>query len=204
MFNSLKNIFPFHKISILTPHPPLHFAVREGDVPRPMPWRGVRGGDRQWFRNILRWISLLGIVFVASSAAAQDAQPTPVITDDQVNAIASGLYCPVCENIPLDACGTAACDDWRYEIRLQLEAGMTEQEIVDDFVRRFGDRVVGTPQDPLLRAISLVTPYLLIGAALIAAFIVLARWQRRKPQPMPPTSAPTDYYEAQIEQDLAG
>lgn len=94
---------------------------------------------------------------------AVSAQPRTTVTDDEVNAIAKDLYCPVCENITLDTCGTAACADWRYEIRLQLEAGMNAEEIKTDFVRRFGDRVVGTPYDPILRALSLVTPFALIG-----------------------------------------
>jgi cytochrome c-type biogenesis protein CcmH len=38
-------------------------------------------------------------------------QPTP--SDDQVNAIARQLYCPVCENTPLDVCPTTACHQWR-------------------------------------------------------------------------------------------
>jgi cytochrome c-type biogenesis protein CcmH len=171
-------------------------------TPCPYPNRDFgRGLVRPTQTILLFWVLLL----LTSLAAAQDAQPTPVISDDQVNAIASGLYCPVCENIPLDACGTAACDDWRYEIQLQLEAGMTEQQIVDDFVRRFGDRVVGTPQDPLLRAISLVTPYAVMGVALIAVLVMFANWQRQKPKQRSASAAlPIDRYEAQIEQDLAG
>ena len=46
---------------------------------------------------------------------------------------------------PLDQCGTKACQDWRAEIRLQLEQGATEQEIKDNFQRRYGDRVLAEP-----------------------------------------------------------
>lgn len=133
------------------------------------------------------------------------AQSTTV-TDDEVNTIAKKLYCPVCENIPLDACGTAACQDWRYEIRLQLESGMTEQQIIDDFIHRFGDRVVGTPQDPLLRALSLVTPWVLIGLVLVG----FGWWFIRRDDPTESASGdetPTekrDTYRQLLEQDLAG
>ncbi|MDP1779752.1 MAG: cytochrome c-type biogenesis protein CcmH, partial [Anaerolineales bacterium] len=58
-------------------------------------------------------------------AFAQDNVPT----DDEVNAIAQQLYCPVCENTPLDVCPTEACRQWRELIRLQLSQGMTEAEI---------------------------------------------------------------------------
>ncbi len=144
-------------------------------------------------------------------AAAQDNTPSSGandgITDDQVNAIAKKLYCPVCENITLDTCGTAACADWRYEIRLQLEAGRSEQQIIDDFVARFGDRVVGTPEDAALRALSLVTPWVIIaGVLLILGRMVLTR---RRAAHKPVSAATADNASAQkyqelIERDLEG
>ncbi|HUN06795.1 MAG TPA: cytochrome c-type biogenesis protein CcmH [Aggregatilineales bacterium] len=148
---------------------------------------------------IIAAISLIAHVQVAG---AQDA-PVTTVTDDQVNAIANKLYCPVCENITLDTCGTAACADWRYEIRLQLESGMTEEQIVEDFVRRFGDRVVGTPMDPLLRALSLGTPWLLVAVALGAVALVFRR-RRTEPVAMPASPAPTTRYQDLLEQDIAG
>jgi len=135
---------------------------------------------------------LLILVTITGSGYAQET----TISDDEVNAIASKLFCPVCENIPLDTCGTAACEDWRYEIRIQLEAGKTEQEIIDDFVVRFGDRVVGTPQDPLLRALSLVTPWVLVAMALLVIAYVFVNWRRNQLQ--------ADYDRARIEEETPG
>lgn len=134
---------------------------------------------------------------------AAQTEPVRTVTDDEVNEIASRLFCPVCENIPLDTCGTAACDDWRYEIRLQLESGLTEAQIVEDFVRRFGDRVVGTPMDPTLRALSLYTPWIVIAVALAAGAYVLTR--RRSANLAKPlaTQTPTDRYQSLFEQDIA-
>ena len=134
---------------------------------------------------------------------AAQTEPVRTVTDDEVNEIASRLFCPVCENIPLDTCGTAACDDWRYEIRLQLESGMTEAQIVEDFVRRFGDRVVGTPMDPTLRALSLYTPWIVIAVALVAGAYVLTR--RRPGNLAKPIASqtPTDQYQSLFEQDIA-
>ncbi len=146
------------------------------------------------------------------------ATPAPkTVSDDQVNRVASRLFCPVCENIPLDTCGTAACAQWRDEIRLQLESGKTEQQVVDDFVARYGDRVVGTPQDPTLRALTLVTPWLISLIALGAAAFVFLRWRAElvaqsrmveAPSVGPgalQASAPTseNEYRARLERDLA-
>lgn len=143
-----------------------------------------------------------------SELAFAQGDPTKPVTADQVNAIASKLYCPVCENITLDTCGTAACAQWRDEIRIQLEEGKTPQQVIDDFVTRFGDRVVGTPVDPTLRALSLVTPWVLGTLAIVAALWYL-RQRDRLPEAAPATAEPQptlhtdDEYMARLEHDLA-
>ncbi len=172
-------------------------------------------------RNITRLKVLVGLLFlfllamlVVVSVVYADGGGKVTVTDDDVNRVASKLYCPVCEGVPLDTCGTAACEQWRQEIRLQLESGQTEQQVIDSFVARFGDRVVGTPQNPTLRAISLVTPWLLSAGALSIAGVTFVRWRRSQVRPdaqqLPVTStanaeqsAVMDAYRARLERDLA-
>ena len=69
-------------------------------------------------------VVLLVVLLVAGIAEAQDDGPT----DDEVNAIAKQLFCPVCENVPLDVCPTQACKDWREDIRQKLAAGWSEEQ----------------------------------------------------------------------------
>ena len=152
-------------------------------------------------------LSFLIVVAMANSAYAQTAPATSTVTDDQVNAIAKKLYCPVCENITLDTCSTAACADWRNEIHIQLEAGRTEDQIITDFVQRFGDRVVGTPQDSALRALSLVTPWVIIAVVLIVVGRVILGRSRKQPvvtpSPQPAAAAnPNQKYLDLLEKDL--
>lgn len=180
-----------------------HFKTR-GTVVRVLP------SSRMQRFLYLFFVGFALVMLAASAVSAQDGQPTPVVMEDAVNAIAKKLFCPVCENIPLDACGTAACADWRYEIRLQLEAGKTEQEIIDDFVTRFGDRVVGTPQDPTLRALSLITPWVLVAVGLGLALWTFYNWRKNHRLVETPaasadgSSAPKDELRALLEQDLTG
>jgi len=98
------------------------------------------------FKNILRitlYVSLLLlIIFGASTKAfAQSGEPT----DNEVNKIAKQLFCPVCENTPLDVCPTEACRQWRELIRQMLAEGKSEQEIKDHFVAQYGARVLDEP-----------------------------------------------------------
>ncbi len=76
---------------------------------------------------------ILTLLFAGMLVGAVSAQqPTP--SDDQVNRIAKQLYCPVCENIPLDVCPTTACTSQHELIREKLADGWTEQQIKDYFV----------------------------------------------------------------------
>ena len=69
---------------------------------------------------------LVGFITVVAVASAQQTKPPGYPTDDDVNAVAKKLYCPVCPNTPLDVCETQACEDWRAQIRDQLAAGWNE------------------------------------------------------------------------------
>jgi len=80
-------------------------------------------------------------IFQSEFVKAQTSSPS----DDEVNAIAKELYCPVCENVPLDVCPTQACAQWRELIREKLTAGWTEEQIKQYFVDQYGDRVLAQP-----------------------------------------------------------
>jgi len=153
------------------------------------------------------------------SALAQD--PTP--SDDDVNKVAKQLYCPVCENIPLDVCPTQACEQWRGVIREKLAQGWSEEEIKDYFVQQYGDRVLAVP--PLFRAnlgpLRLANLFqqlrtlsfnvflwigILIGLV-VAAYIVyktMVNWKKPLPQVTPDDSAnlESDDYVKRIEEEL--
>jgi cytochrome c-type biogenesis protein CcmH len=83
------------------------------------------------------------LLSVQPTQAAYIQQPTP--GDDEVNAIAHQLFCPVCENTPLDVCDTEACRQWRDLIRQMLAEGRTETEIKQYFADTYGIRVLSEP-----------------------------------------------------------
>ncbi|MGH2537834.1 MAG: cytochrome c-type biogenesis protein, partial [Candidatus Promineifilaceae bacterium] len=64
------------------------------------------------------------------------------VSDDEVNRVAQGLYCPLCESTPLDVCPTQACADWRAVIRAKLAAGESEADIRAYFSQQYGPQVL--------------------------------------------------------------
>lgn len=129
---------------------------------------------------LLLWLSL-----PANPAAAQ--QP---VSDDEVNAVAKQLYCPVCENTPLDVCPTQACKDWRELIRQQLSEGKSEQEIIDYFEAQYGPQVLAQPPTRGFPALVWLLPVLGLVGGGIFLWRVLRRWQNPAAHAAVPSDIP--------------
>jgi len=137
---------------------------------------------------------------------AQEIKPTKPVTDDQVNAIAKQLFCPICENIPLDVCPTQACAQWRDTIREKIAIGWSEDQIKDYFVLQYGERVLAKPRTTGLSLyVWLIPPVGILLAAIFFAFYI--RSARMKTAPAPVAASPEnkdeDDYAKRLEKELA-
>ncbi|WP_298006172.1 cytochrome c-type biogenesis protein CcmH [Anaerolinea sp.] len=133
------------------------------------------------------WI-FLGLVILSVFAQVGYAQtPVPTPSDDEVNRIAKQLYCPVCENVPLDVCPTQACSEWRELIRQKLIEGLTEEQIKEYFVLHYGDRVLAEPPRRGLNWVVYVLPVVVFLVAVIITVWVLR--SMRKPVSASSTSS---------------
>jgi cytochrome c-type biogenesis protein CcmH len=129
-------------------------------------------------RKILHitYVILLLVFALAQTRTASAQNPTP--SDDEVNRIAHQLYCPVCENTPLDVCPTEACRQWRDLIRQQLTQGKTEDQIKQYFVEQYGARVLAEPPRTGLNWLVYVLPPLLILAGAIFLLRAMQAWTK--------------------------
>lgn len=162
------------------------------------------------------WFSLLLGLFVtvwALPVAAQDTETEePVlreVSDDEVNEVAQDIYCPVCENTPLDVCPTQACADWRELIRTKLATGETKQDVFDYFVLQYGDSALAQPPKTGINFILWLLPFIAVALGLI--FFV--RYMKGLRQHEPPVAdvagndmakAIPDDYATRVEQELKG
>jgi len=150
-------------------------------------------------------VTLFGLFFVANLAQAQGNQPNQP-SDDAVNAIAKQLFCPVCENIPLDVCGTQACAQWRELIREKLGQGWSEAQIKQYFVDQYGDRVLATPPARGLNWLVYLVPPVAILAGAYILFRAFSMWRAQAPQPAGkmenPETGQMDEYIQRLEEEL--
>ncbi len=125
---------------------------------------------------VLLLFSLVGSLLARQPGlVAAAGQPTP--SDDQVNAIAGQLFCPVCENIPLEVCDTEACRQWRDLIRQQLAEGRTEAEIKQYFADHYGARVLSEPPPSGFNWLAYLVPP---AAFLIGILALIRAWRTWK------------------------
>jgi cytochrome c-type biogenesis protein CcmH len=143
--------------------------------------------------NGARWLALNGLLVLvllvlALPVSAQTLQPTAAptlaVSADQVNAIARQMYCPICQNIPLDVCPTTACAEWRSLIRIKLSQGWSEEQIKNYFADQYSDRVLAIPRPMGLNlVVYILPPVLFLGGVWLVVRIL-----RRRAKPAVPAA----------------
>ena len=143
---------------------------------------------------------VLVIVLTAFSSEKTVQTQSPAPSDDDVNQVASQLFCPICENMSLDVCPIEACHQWRELIRDQLSEGWTEPEIKEYFVAQYGDRVLGEPPRRGLNWTLYLAPPIVI---LLGAVLFISKMKSTSQgESIPEVERPLDPYLEQVEHDL--
>jgi cytochrome c-type biogenesis protein CcmH len=90
-------------------------------------------------------IVLVGLCF-GGALVAKEAQPNedPKI-EQRMKALTEQLRCLVCQNETLDASRADLAEDLRRQIREQMKAGKSDQEILAFLTQRYGDFVLYNP-----------------------------------------------------------
>jgi cytochrome c-type biogenesis protein CcmH len=157
---------------------------------------------------LIMMIAIAGISPIAIRAQGDLTPTLRPVTDNEVNRISKNLFCPVCENVPLDVCDTEACARWREQVRDLLAQGYSEKQIQQYFIDRFGAKTVGTPADAGTQFLTVILPMLLIGLIGMVAAVSLLRWRARNasandnPVITNTPTTPSDDYRARLEAEL--
>jgi cytochrome c-type biogenesis protein CcmH len=125
--------------------------------------------------QILLAVLILATIVIPAAAQDNGGSDTTAVSDDAVNEVARDIYCPVCENTPLDVCQTKACADWRELIRTKLSEGQSDQQIFDYFARQYGDGVLANPPR---RGVSLIVLWVLPVVLLLVGVLFFSRYMR--------------------------
>ena len=155
----------------------------------------------------------LGVVAIISSIWLYTLllSPSRQTLDQRVHDVASQLKCLVCQGESVADSPATLSLQMRGVIREQLQSGKSEQEVIQYFVSRYGDRILLSPPWQGLTLLAWLVPIALMIGGVILLFVVLRSWQSQSDkEPIDDRAESVDidenelaYYQQQIEQELA-
>jgi cytochrome c-type biogenesis protein CcmH len=110
-------------------------------------------------------------LFLCGNAFSQDV-------DKRAQSLSNELRCLVCQNQTLADSNAPLAVDLRNQIREQLQAGKSEQDVRDFMVARYGDFVLYKPPLKATTILLWVGPFLLV---LLGAVVLFRRLRRSLP-----------------------
>ncbi len=125
----------------------------------------------------MKYLSILLICLLPSFAhagVAKDLADDPVLEKRMIG-LAQNLRCLVCQNESLASSHSELADDLRREVREQMTKGMSDQEIIDYLVARYGDFVLFDPPVKSYTLILWYGPFALLIVGLIGLTVQLRK-----------------------------
>ena len=108
---------------------------------------------------------------------------TPSTRAEQVQQIASGLRCPVCQDLSAAASPEPLAGQMRRQISEQLAAGRSADQIRQGFIAAYGESVLMSPPHSGLGQTAYVLPVLVMGMGAVVVTVLLRHW-RSAPDPL--------------------
>ena len=124
-------------------------------------------------------IGLVPLLFFFSANARESATST----EERILRLSEKLRCLVCQNQSLADSPAELAVDLRRQLREQVRAGRSDEQILDFMVQRYGDFVL---YDPPLKASTLLLwfgPFALLAAAGALLIVILRRRRAAAEEP---------------------
>ena len=115
------------------------------------------------------------------AGVAKDMAEDPVLEKRMIG-LAQNLRCLVCQNESLASSHSELAEDLRREVREQMQKGLTDEEIIEYLVTRYGDYVLFDPPVKSYTLLLWYGPFALLLAGLIGLVIQLRKRKNKIPE----------------------
>ena len=112
----------------------------------------------------------------AFAGEAQDMAADPVLEKRMIG-LADKLRCLVCQNESLASSHAELAEDLRREVREQMQKGLSDEEIIDYLVSRYGDFVL---YEPPLKSYTLLLWFGPFALLVVAGLGLLFQLRKRR------------------------
>lgn len=147
-------------------------------------------------RSLLLLLALIVLMGAVWSSLLFAAPPQRTL-DQHVYDLASQLKCPVCQHESVADSSAAIAEQMRLVIRQQIQAGMSDQQILQYFAAHYGGGILLTPPPRGINLLAWLMPIVMFLIGLGVLSYVVYDWQTRK------SSHPTTVTEQVKEKALA-
>lgn len=127
---------------------------------------------------VLALVLLAGLVAPALAVTPDEILDDPVL-EHRAREISAELRCLVCQNQSIDDSNAELAKDLRVLVRQRLEAGDTDQQVMDYLVARYGEFVLLKPRFTWHNAALWVVPPAALVLGGLALFIGMRRRRER-------------------------
>jgi cytochrome c-type biogenesis protein CcmH len=135
----------------------------------------------------MKFFALLLATFLTASASANEATPNaedPVI-EQRLNKMAENLRCLVCQNESLAGSRADLAEDLRREVREQMKAGKSDEEVIKYLTDRYGDFVLYRPPFKPVTLLLWLGPVIFLGIGGAIWYVTLKRRRKLQEQAQP-------------------
>jgi cytochrome c-type biogenesis protein CcmH len=129
----------------------------------------------------MKAVLFIALILFSLPGMADDAQ--------RIRQLEEKLRCLVCQNQTLADSSAELAGDLRKQVREQVAAGKSDEEIIAFLVQRYGDFVRYDPPFKATTALLWIGPFVLLLAAVATLIAVL---RRRRNAPEEPALGPED------------
>lgn len=132
---------------------------------------------------------LVCVLSIAQAKVAPNTSADPVL-EAKMMVIAEELRCLVCQNETIAASSADLAIDLKNQIRIKLNEGQSQKQILDFMVQRYGDFVLYRPPLKTTTVLLWLGPFTLLAIAVLM-MVLNVRRRRRSAQPAALSDADT-------------
>ena len=124
---------------------------------------------------------VLSVVYIERLQAQTPEIEKGSFSEREAQNIDRMIMCPVCPAETIDQAQVQISQQMRQIVREMLAEGKERQEILEFFVDRYGQDILGAPPKTGVNLVAWVTPAVGVAGGLLAVFFILRSMTRREP-----------------------
>ncbi len=158
-------------------------------------------------RYLLIVLAIVAIVGAIWSYVLLTTPPQQTL-DQEVRDVGLQLKCLTCQGESVADLPSVFGQESRYVIRQQLQSGKSEQQVIQYFVSRYGDRILLSPQWQGFQLLAWLVPIGMLLIGLMLVYATLRTWRVQSADSIAAEQENTggdtlEYYREQLERELA-